>query len=538
MPTFTPPQITPRVRVLLNLLSAAVVLRLLRLDDLSLWADEGVTWWNATHGSLKDAIFAESNHPPVWWVVTRIWVGTHPGGEISLRMPAAILGAVSVWMTFFLARRLFDPAWAPSRGGFVGTDRTAPLWAAGFAAGSGFLLEVSQEARMYAALLAEALGLSLLYLRWLDRGERWTLVAYAALAALALYTQYFAVWPILAHAAHALYVTRVERRAGRTFSPRPLLVAQAAAALLFLPWFLHMAAAYRGISTGTYDPFGRLLHALWRMGVGPGLVPLDRPRVEAGPAAVFRESWPVIVATAVLWLVPIVAGVRALRRDRGAFSFLIASVAIPIACVLLVFPKFPLIHEKYLVFLAPPLGLLAVAGARLARPGVRAALLAGLVVLTVASLVGYHAGFVPDVRDTLNQGHVYGKEQWREAHEWVKSKRQAGDVVLIHAPFLVKTWDFYDQARTAPATPVPPADLESDRALSADELLERVPEIRSAQRIFVVLSHEETSPRDAYVNAAFEAAVKTWGGAVHRDLALSLPLQWGIRVFVLERGDG
>jgi mannosyltransferase len=534
---FNPPQITPRVRVMLNLLSAAVVFRLLRLDDLSLWADEGVTWWNAVHGTVKDAIFAESNHPPVWWLVTRAWVGTHPGGETSLRMPAAILGAVSVWMTFFLARRLFDPAWAPSRGGFVGTDRTAPLWAAGLAAGSGFLLEVSQEARMYAALLAESLGLSLLYLRWLDRGQRWTLVAYAALAALALHTQYFAVWPILAHAAHALYVTRVERRAGRAFSPRPLFVAQAVAALLFVPWFLHMAGAYRGISTGTYDPFGRLLHALWRMGVGPGLVPLDRPRVEAGPAAVFRESWPVIVVTAVLWMVPIAAGVRALRRDRGAFSFLLASVAVPIACVLLVFPKFPLIHEKYLVFLAPPLLLLAVAGARLARPGLRAAMLAGLVVLTVASLVGYHAGFVPDVRDVLNQGHVYGKEQWREAHEWVKARRQPGDVVLIHAPFLVKTWDFYDQDHTAPATRVPPADLPSDRALSGEELLARVPGIRSARRIFVVLSHEETEPRDAYRGAAFEAAQAVWSGPLHVE-AKVFDLQWGIRVFVLERGDG
>ena len=75
-PSFQPPQITPRVRVLIIVLSAAVVLRLLRLDDLSLWADEGVTWWNATHGSWKDAVFAESNHPPVWWLVTRAWAGT------------------------------------------------------------------------------------------------------------------------------------------------------------------------------------------------------------------------------------------------------------------------------------------------------------------------------------------------------------------------------------------------------------------------------------------------------------------------------
>ena len=539
LPSFQPPQITPRVRVLINVLSAAVVLRLLRLDDLSLWADEGVTWWNATHGSWRDAVFAESNHPPVWWLVTRAWAGTQVHGEFALRMPAAVLGALSVWLTFFLARRLFDPAHVPARGGFTGLDPAAPLWAAGLAAASGFQLEVSQEARMYAALLAESLGLSLLYLRWLDRGGRGALAGYAALAALALHTHYFAIWPIAAHAAHALLVARAERRAGKPFSPRPLFVAQAVAGLLFLPWFVHLASGYRGIAAGGYDPFGRLLHALWRMGVGPGVVPLDRPRVDAGPAAVFAESWPVIVSTALLWGAPIALGVRALRRDRGAAAFLLTSIVVPIAGVLAVFVKFPLIHEKYLCFLAPLLLMVALAGARGARTGLRAALTVGLLVLTVASLVGYHAGFVPEVRETLNQGHVYGKEQWREAHRWIAEQRRADDVVLIHAPFLAKTWDFYDPAATAPATPIPPADLPSDRALTADELLERVPRIRAARRIFVVLSHEETEPREQVLDAAFAAALRAWEGAgVHRSAAITLPLQWGIRIFLVERTEG
>ena len=548
-PSFSPPQITPRVRILLNLLSAAVVLRLLRLDDLSLWADEGVTWWNATHGSWKDAVFAESNHPPVWWLVTRAWAGTDVHGESALRMPAAVLGALSVWLTFFLARRLFDPAHVPARGGFTGLgaspDRAAPLWAAGLAAASGFQLEVSQEARMYAALLAESLGLSLLYLRWLDRGGRAVLVGYAALAAISLHTHYFALWPILAHAVHAWLVTRAERRAGRPFSARPLLVAQGVAGLLFVPWFLHLASGYRGIATGSYDPFGRLLHALWRMGVGPGLVPLDRPRVDAGPAAVFAQSWPVIVTTALLWGVPIALGVRSLRRDRGAFSFLLASIVVPLAGVLLVFPKFPLIHEKYLCFLAPLLLLVAIAGARGARTGLRAGLTVGLIVLTVASLVGYHATFVPEVRDVLNQGHAYGKENWRYAHAWVSRQHQEGDVVLVHAPFLGKTWDFYEHDERVPATPVPPADLRSDRALSGEELLERVPAIRGATHVYVVLSHEETDLRDHYADAARRAAEIAWGKgkASVREVddprtVRALSLQWGIRIFVVERTEG
>ena len=53
----------------------------------------------------------------------------------------------------------------------------------------------------------------------------------------------------------------------------------------------------------------------------------------------------------------------------------------------------------------------------------------------------------------LTGDHPYGKEQWREAHAFVASEMEKGDVVLVHAPFLHMTWDFYDEKGKAPGQP-------------------------------------------------------------------------------------
>ncbi len=87
-------------------LVGATWVRLANLGELSFWTDEGVTWWNATHGSWRAAALAEPNHPPVWWLVTRGWLLAFPGREAALRMPAALLGVLSVALSFRFAQRL------------------------------------------------------------------------------------------------------------------------------------------------------------------------------------------------------------------------------------------------------------------------------------------------------------------------------------------------------------------------------------------------------------------------------------------------
>jgi uncharacterized membrane protein len=524
---------------MVNAVLTAFVLRMLHVSDLSLWVDEGATWWNATRATWTAAALAEHNHPPVWWLLTRISLHVFPADELGLRMPSVIAGMLSLILSGLLARRLCDPARVPSRGGFVGVSKGVTVWVVLLASIGPFWIAMSQEARMYSGLLAESIGLSLLYLRWLDRDRRSTLVAYGLLASFTLYTQYLAVLPILGHLVHAFVVARRTRVEPIPVRFLPFFTTVALAGASFIPWFLYFLQQPPGVSTTIVPPYGRYLHALWRMAVGPAFVPLDRARAEAGVQSVVLEQPFAIAVSALLLAVPLFFGVRALGKDRGLRSFVAATFLVPSLGILLIGVKFPLVEEKYVVFLAPILLLVAVLGAVTAAGWKKVALLASLVAVHALGLVAYHAREVPEVQESLAGGHLYGKEQWREAERYVSAKigTQGGGegVVLIHAPFASWTWDFYAKSGLASKRFVLPAwEKPCDLVLTPKQVLAEVPALPDAHFVALVLSHECTEDRDLYLKVVLDALEETWGVTPSFHVE-RFPVQWGIRVATFER---
>ena len=96
-------------RPLLYLLFWGAVLRVLNIGAWSLWLDEGAVWSWVTKPTWEGTLFAEANHPPGWWLVTRAWVSVFGDSEASLRAPAAILGALAPYLGWRLGLRLLDP---------------------------------------------------------------------------------------------------------------------------------------------------------------------------------------------------------------------------------------------------------------------------------------------------------------------------------------------------------------------------------------------------------------------------------------------
>ena len=567
--------LSAQLRVLLNLVLAGALLRGLGLGVHSLWLDEGACWsW-----AVRDAwwgpdgtILAEANHPPAWWIVTRLWIeGFGSDSEAALRAPAAICGILTIPLAWLLARRLLDPRQRPARGGFDrtpddGSGARQALWFAGFVALSTYFTEYSQEARMYALLILEAFGLSLLYLRWLDKDDRLSLVGYALLAALALYTQYFALWIVCGHGVHALWLWRRGAKRGEPFNPLPFVLACVAAGLLFIPWFVHLVTNYRSISTGDpYEPFGRLFYVFWRIGAGPGVVVIDRPRLEQGVDGVLAEEWPIALVTGLLWFVPMVLGAVRLRRMPGVASFAWCNLLVPIVLLLLIFPKFQLIHERYLVFLAPWPFLLVTIGALRARGIAKLLLVGGLVVLLGGGMFAYHAvtaqlvpqgppqrlgedelpsAAVPDPEDAtrvLNHGHPFGKEPWRQAQAFVDAYAAPGDLVVLHPPYLRLVWDYYERGGRESAYIPDPDHHPEDALLSAAEL---EPLLRAKlvgrTRVFLILAHEETEDPDHYFRELQKVIVKTWvedgGGRVDPPVRpILFDTSWGVRVAIFNR---
>jgi mannosyltransferase len=129
--------------LLLIILAVATVLRIAALSQM-LWYDEAYTAMLARL-PLAQMVAATANdvHPPTWYLIETAFVRVFGMSEASLRLPSALLGILAVWLSYRMARTLFD-------------ERVA-LVAAGLIAINPFAVYYSQEARMYALLMVAVL---------------------------------------------------------------------------------------------------------------------------------------------------------------------------------------------------------------------------------------------------------------------------------------------------------------------------------------------------------------------------------------------
>ena len=80
---------------------------------------------------------------------------------------------------------------------------------------------------------------------------------------------------------------------------------------------------------------------------------VDVERLKSSVGATLAEEAPIAIGVTALWLPSLVLGVLALKRRRGVGSLVLCSLLVPVLALLVVFPWFPLLHERYVVFLAP-----------------------------------------------------------------------------------------------------------------------------------------------------------------------------------------
>ena len=119
------------------ILIAGLILRLFKLDQ-SLWLDEAINVTFVRNLNLKSLIFDYSVgdfHPPLYHILMRGWILLFGTSEIAVRLPSVILGLATVYVTYLIAKKLFE-------------NKTA-LISATLIATSPLHIYYSQEARMY-----------------------------------------------------------------------------------------------------------------------------------------------------------------------------------------------------------------------------------------------------------------------------------------------------------------------------------------------------------------------------------------------------
>jgi len=411
------------------LLALAAIPRVFLLGNHSLWLDESYSLGVSASEVSQILANTDSAHPPLYYLLLHFWLALGRS-EVLLRLPSAILGALSVPLAYVLVR-----VWFP--------ERTA-LLVAFLLALSPLHVWYSQEARMYSLVTLLGLGSMLCLSLVLERGGPIWWVAYLFSSLAGLYTHYGMLALLLGE--NVWVVSRWATRRGKPGFVGIWFASQAALALGFLPWipvFISNISGQAGFDSFILATLGSLWDADDGVLLGGGLAFLLA----------------LAVGTSVLWLK------RPARtaEQRVAWLGTAALVAYPLLTISSAVPL-GISVKRQLVILLPYFLLLAAAGLEKLRRG-RNLVTLSMVFLACVSLA---ASYVQ--RET---------EDWRGPARIVQGEGQANDAILFYAGYTQSSFNFYYRGALA-EVPVSFGDMDSQLG----DVQHRY------RRTWVILSHD------------------------------------------------
>ena len=517
--------ITAGLLILVLLLASG--LRFYRLDNQSLWNDEGTSVALAqrdlasiTRDSARDI------HPPLYYWMLSGWVQICGTSEAAVRSLSALLGVVLVALTYALGRLL--------AGRWIG------LAAAFLAAINPFQVTYAQEARMYMLLAVLAAGAMLSLVILVERARRTkpTLLTYVALVLLeaaGLYTHYSFVFVIAAlNLAYLLWLALSWRAATRGNTPRPVrdlvywVLSQVVVLLLYLPW---LPTAIRQVtswpSPAGSTPFLQALANTWRWVI-------FGPTIETGDLNVPLLAAALLAISGLLSLAAGWVGTGTLRTRWGA-GLLALWLGLPLISMF----ALGLYRDAYLKFLlvaTPAAGLLLACGLlaplpaapRSPRQATRGPVHRSRVAryaLRCVQLVAALLILVPSIHALNNyySESAYARDDYRGIVAYIDATGRPGDAILLNAPGQQEVFGYYYRG-DLPAYPLPesrPLDPAATEA-ALSELAQ------PGGRVFAILWATDESDPERFVESWLDThaykALDSWYGNV-RLVVYSIPEQ-------------
>lgn len=377
------------VRDLCILTLVALAVNCYHLGDTSIWLDEATSVQYAVMGwrGLRDYVLPGDPNSALYYALLAAWTPVFGTGEAAVRLPSAIVTALTSPVVYLIGARFFD--------------RRVGVGAALLFSLNAFVVSYAQMARGYGLLVFLTSLATWFFMREIEAPGRANRVGYVATGSLAVYVHVFAALVLLAH---LLVLIGVRRRA--VLSKESLTTA-GAVALFCAP----MVGLVAGADPGRIDWITR-----------PGLADLVSTTVQLAG----RSHW--------FLLAMLAGGVAGMLRARGSRSWwphgtLVACLVLPILLSFLVSQIKPVMQPQYLLVSVPALVLLGASGlASLSGPALGGVIVA-LVILLTGPLKAYYA-------------HP-PREDWREAVAFVRGRAQMGDGVAFLPDYVDKPFRYY-----------------------------------------------------------------------------------------------
>jgi len=438
---------------LLLIVLLAFLLRLYRLDQQSLWYDEGFSVYLArmSLGEIT-ARTASDIHPPLYYYLLHLWLGPFGDSEFVLRFFSLLFGLLTLPLIHALGRRLLGTA--------------SGLLAALLLAISPLYLWYSQEARMYTLVTFLCLLSSYLLLRALEGKAGFLWGGYIFVNVLAVYSHFYAFF-VLAFQVVFLLVWWAVKRKGDTLLAG--LLSQGGVVLAYLPWSGFVLRRYAADVS------------YWRGElVFTEVVRKTLILFSTGRTILESRAQPIAFIYGAMLLCALVVIALGGKRTAGGMGslwrllFLLLYLSIPLLLLFLISYQRPKFHPRYLMLASPAFFLLIAGGigalwekGRVARGwqgalGGACALALLCFILATSAYSDFNAYF--DVRFT--------KDDFRSAARYIQTHIQDNEVVILTSGHLFPVFTYYyDQDNWYPIPDEP--TLSTERVLNysvADDL--------------------------------------------------------------------
>lgn len=212
------------------ILLAGALFRMVNLDALDLWVDEGFTLFVTQHDDFMEALIKDV-HPPGYFGMVTLWTKLAGYSEFSLRYPSFLLSMLNISLMVLLAREIQRLRPRP-------LNPAVPLFAGLVLILADMDIYIAQEARTYSLLIFGGLVSTWAMLRWWRTGRWQYALLWTLSAAGMVYTHYLGTWTPIAQGVFVLLCLRGRQR----IAGMGLLVLAAA---LVLPWILLVILPYQ-----------------------------------------------------------------------------------------------------------------------------------------------------------------------------------------------------------------------------------------------------------------------------------------------------
>jgi len=395
------------------ILVAALAIRFINLNQ-SFWLDEGISVQAASTLSFKSIIlnFAPGDfHPPLYYLVLKIFLSTLGSSEVIARLPSILFGVLTVFVIYHLAKTLYD-------------RKTAQI-AAILLATSPLHIYYSQEARMYsmAAFLA---CLSLYFFVKIIERDKINYWAGFILSTVALlYTDYMPYLIIISYFLYLLIFSKKLKTTLKSFIPTVLIILT-----LLLPWIgtiMHQLSL--GISLSSSSP-------TWHSAIGSSSVKdlaILFPKFIIGRISPDNNFTYMAVFAPIALFMTLLILISTLRMNTKR-SILWFYLLVPILVSYALSFYIPVFSYFRLLFVLPAFYILtasAINNLNWTKP--TAVMLIIFLAVNITSLTIYFTN------------PKFQREDWQGATEFVKSAARGDTQVFFEANYVIPSFDIYNK---------------------------------------------------------------------------------------------